>query len=323
MSRKDSIGRGRRTTFTLTTALGGATAAAILGMGTANADVFQDPYTAPDAYTTLFGAEGAQGASNHLLDINAALANPTEYQIFYNDVAAFEASPFEHGLENLVNAIDPSAFYEQAGNGIVGTIADTGGAYLVPDDFLGYLATGLDYGLLTPTGLNYVLTPLIDILLGEPPAGAAADGAAAAASTTLPVVDSYSPGDAYTMLFGADGAQGLANHALDVNAQLANPTNFEIFANDVAAFEAAPFEHGLENLINAIDPSAFYEQVSAGVVGTIADSGGAYLVPDDFLGYLATGLDYGLLTPTGLDYVLTPLIDLLLGEAPASAASLF
>jgi hypothetical protein len=27
---------------------------------------------------------------------------------------------------------------------------------------------GLDYGLLTPTGLDFVLTPLIDILLGQP-----------------------------------------------------------------------------------------------------------------------------------------------------------
>jgi hypothetical protein len=27
---------------------------------------------------------------------------------------------------------------------------------------------GLDYGLLTPTGLDFVLTPLIDILLGVP-----------------------------------------------------------------------------------------------------------------------------------------------------------
>jgi len=33
---------------------------------------------------------------------------------------------------------------------------------------LGYLAVGLDYGLLTPTGLDFVLTPLIDILTGTP-----------------------------------------------------------------------------------------------------------------------------------------------------------
>jgi hypothetical protein len=43
------------------------------------------------------------------------------------------------------------------------------GDYLAPDDALGYLATGLDYGLLTPAGLDFVLTPLIDILVGSTP----------------------------------------------------------------------------------------------------------------------------------------------------------
>ncbi len=98
--------------------------------------------------------------------------------------------------------------------------------------------------------------------------------------------------------------------------RLANLSGYESFSNDVPAFEAAPFEHGLENLVYAIDPSAFYEQTTAGMQAP-SDSGGAYLAPDDFLGYLATGLDYGLLTPTGLNFVLTPLIDILLGEAPA------
>jgi hypothetical protein len=322
MSHKNSNGRGRRTAFTFATALGGATAAAaMLGMGNASAAPVVDIYGPNDAYAELFGSEGAQGASNHLLDINAATADPTSYAVFVNDVHAFEAAPFEHGLENLVNAIDPSAFYEQTTAGVVGTIAESGGAYLAPDDFLGYLSTSLDYGLLTPTGLNFVLTPLIDILLGEPPAGAASEAASAAASG--PYVDTYAPGDAYTVLFGAEGAQGAANHLLDINAAIADPTSYAVFVNDVDAFEAAPFEHALENLVNAIDPSAFYEQVSTGIAGTIAETGGAYLVPDDFLGYLATGLDYGLLTPTGLNFVLTPLIDILLGETPANLASAF
>ena len=173
MSQKESNGRGRRAAFTLTTAVGGAIATAAIGMGAANAAPFVDPYGPNDAYTELFGAMGNQGVDNHLLDVNAAIANPAGYEVFVNDVHAFEAAPFEHGLENLVNAIDPSAFYEQTTAGVVGTIADSGGAYLAPDDFLGYLATGLDYGLLTPTGLNFVLTPLIDILVGAAPAGAA------------------------------------------------------------------------------------------------------------------------------------------------------
>ncbi|HYY01646.1 MAG TPA: hypothetical protein VE908_19215, partial [Mycobacterium sp.] len=228
MSQKDSNRRGRRTTFSLATALGGATAAAMFGMGTANADTpVVDTYAPGDAYTVLFGADGAQGMANHLLDVNAFTADPTSYAVFVNDVDAFEAAPFEHGLENLINAIDPSAFYEQTSAGIIGTIADSGGAYLVPDDALGYLATGLDYGLLTPTGLNFVLTPLIDILLGEPPASAAS--AASTAAVDTPVVDTYAPGDAYTVLFGADGAQGMANHLLDVNAFTADPTSYAVF----------------------------------------------------------------------------------------------
>jgi hypothetical protein len=111
---------------------------------------------------------GVQGADNALLDTNLALSNPTGDLTFMNDVAAFEANAGEHAITNLINAIDPSAFYDQIGGGAVGTIADSMGAYLVPDSALGYLAVGLDYGLLTPTGLDFVLTPLIDILLGVP-----------------------------------------------------------------------------------------------------------------------------------------------------------
>lgn len=174
------------------TALGGAAIAAFVGMATAHADTpYVDTYdTSPgdagvvaagdhlttpnDAYDILFGAQGltanTQGFDNNALDVSAADSNLTGYESFANSVVTFEDSAGTHGLENLIFAIDPSAFYEQTTTGVIGTIADSGGAYLVPDDFLGYLATGLDYGLLTPTGLDYVLTPLIDILLGAPPA---------------------------------------------------------------------------------------------------------------------------------------------------------
>lgn len=162
-------------------ALGGAAVAAFVGMGTASADPVVDIYahdlavaavgantTPNDAYDMLFGSAGQQGIQNALLDLSTAQSNLTGYESFVTDVAAFEANPGEHGLENLIFAIDPSAFYEQTTAGVVGTIAESGGAYLVPDSTLGYLATGLDFGLLTPTGLNFVLTPLIDILLGQP-----------------------------------------------------------------------------------------------------------------------------------------------------------
>jgi hypothetical protein len=168
MSQKDSNGRGRRTGFGLVTAVGGALAAAALSMGTAHASPFIDPYLPPDPYDVLFGAQGAQGADNAILDSNLFTQSATNDAIFQTDVAAFEANPAEHGISNLIAAIDPSAFYEQVGGGAVGTILDSGGAYLVPDSALGYLATGLDFGLLTPTGLDFVLTPLIDILLGVP-----------------------------------------------------------------------------------------------------------------------------------------------------------
>jgi hypothetical protein len=169
MSQKDSNGRGRRAAFSLAATVGGAVAAAALGMGTAHADVFLDPYTAPDPYAVLFGAEGAQGIANNNLDLTAS--TESGYATFQSTVDAFESTASEHGLENLIYAIDPSAFYEQAGGldpGFAGTILDTAGAYLVPDSALGYLATGLDFGLLTPTGLDFVLTPLIDLLTGTP-----------------------------------------------------------------------------------------------------------------------------------------------------------
>jgi hypothetical protein len=168
MSQKDSNGRGRRAAFTLATAAGGAVAAAILGMGIANADPVVDSYSPGDDYSVLFGSFDGQGIANHNLDLELLASNPSGYAAFNVAVDAFEQNASEHGLENLINAIDPSAFYEQTSTGITGTLLDSGGAYLVPDSFLGYLATGLDYGLLTPTGLDFVLTPLIDLLTGTP-----------------------------------------------------------------------------------------------------------------------------------------------------------
>jgi hypothetical protein len=168
MSRKDSTGR-RRSAFALATAAGGALAAVMLSMGTAHADittVFPDPYLPPDPYDVLFGAMGTQGGDNNILDGNLFLSNPTGDATFMTDVSQFEASA-DHPIADLINAIDPSAFYEQSGGldpGFAGDLA--GGAYLAPDDALGYLAQGLDYGLLTPTGLAFVLDPLLNLLLG-------------------------------------------------------------------------------------------------------------------------------------------------------------
>jgi hypothetical protein len=177
MSRKYSTAVGA--------ALGGAAVAAFVGMGTAHAspevttDIYADGaavaatgdhFTPNDAYDMLFGSASTQGLDNAALDLSDAQANLTGYEAFTTDVATFESTLGDHGLENLIYALDPSAFYLQTTDGVTGTISETvsgvAGAYLVPDDFLGYLATGLDYGLLTPTGLDYVLTPLIDLLAG-------------------------------------------------------------------------------------------------------------------------------------------------------------
>jgi hypothetical protein len=163
MSRKHSTALG------VGAAIGGAAVAMFLSMGTAHADItipFIDPYSPPDPYDVLFGAMGTQGVDNAILDSNLATSNPTGDLTFMTDVSQFEAST-DHPLADLINAIDPSAFYSQIGGldpGFTGDLA--GGAYLAPDDSLGYLATGLDYGLLTPTGLAFVLDPLINLLLG-------------------------------------------------------------------------------------------------------------------------------------------------------------
>jgi hypothetical protein len=159
----------------------GAACAAFIGMGMAHATPVVDPYsdvtaiatlgdkiTPNDAYDMLFGSANTQGVDNAALDLSDAQSNLSGYESFVTDVSTFEQTLGDHGLENLIYAIDPTAFYEQTTAGITGTIADTAGAYLVPDSTLGYLATGLDFGLLTPTGLDYVLTPLIDILTGQP-----------------------------------------------------------------------------------------------------------------------------------------------------------
>jgi hypothetical protein len=164
-------------------AMAGAAVAAFVGMGTAHAAPVVDSYYdslatidptqhPDDAYNILFGAMGTaagqQGFDNNALDVSAAEGNLPGYESFVTAVTTFEETAGDHGLENLIFAIDPSAFYEQTTEGVAGTLAGGLDAYLVPDSFLGYLATGLDYGLLTPTGLDYVLTPLIDLLTGTP-----------------------------------------------------------------------------------------------------------------------------------------------------------
>jgi hypothetical protein len=172
MSQNDSIRSKRRAGFSLASAVGGALAAAALGMGTAHAD----DTLLPDGYSDLYGAIGnanilpAQGAANAALDSQLIIqdgATGTTAASFDHAVDIFESSNV-HAVADLINAIDPSAFALQADPDIVGTF-NIAGDYLVPVDSLGYLAQSADFFLLDPTGLGFLLSPVIEILLGSPP----------------------------------------------------------------------------------------------------------------------------------------------------------
>lgn len=166
----------RRAVVGLGAVTGGAFAAAFIGIGTAGAvvgDEFPSCCSGEEGYSILFGGDGAdsgvttaQAADNLSLDTQLYDQNPGDAASFATSAATFEAGN-DHAIEDIVNALDPSAFSTQVTDGITGTLA--GGGYLVPEDSLGYLATGLDYFLLTPTGLDYLLSPVAELLLGSPP----------------------------------------------------------------------------------------------------------------------------------------------------------
>jgi hypothetical protein len=181
MSQQKSTGRGRRTAFTLAAATGGAVAAAMLGMGMAHADTPDITPTAPldDGFQVVFGAPGtagitaAQAATDKLDDANLLAYNPGDETALTNTADLFEATGGDHGIEQLIYAIDPSAYAVQATPGIDGFLTGVdAGSYLVPDDSLGFLGTDLDFFLLSPLGLDPgLIGPLIDTLLGFPPGG--------------------------------------------------------------------------------------------------------------------------------------------------------
>jgi hypothetical protein len=168
MSRKNSTARA------VGAAIGGAAVAAFIGMGTAHAT----PALDADGYSDLYGATGTPGilfgqtATDTALDSELFSQNPGAATAFDTAVDLFQSTGTDHGVTQLINALDPSAFQVQFDPDITGylTGADAGG-YLVPDDFLGYLATDLDFFLLSPLGLDpALLGPVIDTLLGFPTA---------------------------------------------------------------------------------------------------------------------------------------------------------
>ena len=176
MSRSNSNGRGRRTAFTLATAVGGAAAAAALGMGTAHADGPDYATNTDDGYEVVFGNPNesglavGQGAQNLVNDTTLYDESPSNAAAFSNIATGFESSVTgsgDHGLEDLIYAIDPSAYQVNVDPDFTGYLA--GGGYLVPDDSLGYLGTELDLFLLSPLGLDpALLSPILDTLLGFP-----------------------------------------------------------------------------------------------------------------------------------------------------------
>jgi hypothetical protein len=165
MSRKHS------TAFGISAAMGGAAVAAFLSMGTAHA--LPGDLLDHDGYSDLFGATGtvgypaAAGADNAELDQQLFIQDPTTALSFDHAVDVFESSNV-HPIADLINALDPSAFVLQSDPDIAGT-ATALGQYLVPDDAIGYLATDVDFFLLDPTGLGFLLSPVVEILAGSPP----------------------------------------------------------------------------------------------------------------------------------------------------------
>lgn len=158
----------------------GAAVAAFIGMGSAYAD---DSLT-PDPYEDLFGGSGTVGLSAGQIRDDASLDTQLAAQSLGNAasfdayVDNFEEAGTAHPLTQLIYGLDPSAFavqhdpditgYLTAAAGSVDGVSDAGG-YLVPDDFLGYVAVDLDAFLLNPTGLGpLLLGPVIDLLLGFP-----------------------------------------------------------------------------------------------------------------------------------------------------------
>jgi hypothetical protein len=163
MSRKNSTAVG------IGAAISGAAVAAFIGMGTAHADVpgtITDPFHNTDSggFSELFGGTGTvQGANDLSADTSLADMSSGNAAAFSTEVATFETNVADNPLVSLVDSLDPNAFVYQTS-----ALVDAGTTpYLVPDDFLGYLATSLDYFTLNPTGLDYALGPVIDILLGS------------------------------------------------------------------------------------------------------------------------------------------------------------
>ena len=106
MSQKNS------TALAVGAAIGGAAVAAFLNMGTAHAVVGPDA----DGYSDLFGASGTPGilfgqtATDTALDSELFSQSPGNAAAFDTAVDLFQSTGTDHGVTQLINALDPSAF---------------------------------------------------------------------------------------------------------------------------------------------------------------------------------------------------------------------
>jgi hypothetical protein len=214
-------------------------------------------------------------------------ADPVSDLIGASDPHAFSAAgvPDADAISHLIGALDPNAF-------------STSGA---PTDALGLLGYGLDTYLLGPSGLDALLAPYVDELVGTGPVGWSP---ATDADPVSDLIGAFDP-NAFSTSGAPTDALGLLAYGLDT--YLLGPTGLgdaldpviddwlsSLPSGAASVLDADP----VSDLIGAFDPNAF----------------NALGLPDDVLGDLASGLDTYVMASTGLADALDPVIDGLLGS---------
>jgi hypothetical protein len=221
-------------------------------------------------------------------DADVINPDPVSDLIGASDPHAFSAAgvPDVDAVSHLIEALDPNAF-------------STSGA---PTDALGLLGYGLDTYLLGPTGLDALLAPYVDELVGTITVGS---GPPTDADPVSDLIGAFDP-NAFSTSGAPTDALGLLGYGLDT--YLLGPTGLgdaldpiiddwlsSLPSGAASVLDADP----VSDLIGALDPSTF----------------NALGLPDDVLGDLASGLDADLLAPLGLGALLDPVIDGLVGSA--------
>src|SRR5271163_1238597 len=317
--------RGRRIALSCGTAAGAALIAASISMGTApaaGADVIDadpvsdligasDPHAFsaagvpdvdaishligaldPNAFSTSGAPTDALGLLGYGLDTYLLVPTGLDNLLapYVDELGGTgpvgSSSPTEiDAISHLIGALDPNAF-------------STSGA---PTDALGLLGYGLDTYLLVPTGLDNLLAPYVDELVGTGPVGSSSPTEIDAVSELIGALDP----NAFSSSGAPTDALGLLGYGLDT--YLLVPTGLDnllapyvedllssLPSGAASVLDADP----VSDLIGALDPNAF----------------NALGLPDDVLGDLASGLDTYVTASTGLADALDPVIDGLLGS---------